>query len=706
MQKLPVAIAAAVLALSSPAWASASFGIVVANTDITCLEQSPITNVLVASFTDVEPSPPSTFNITIDWGDGTTSAGTATQPNPSSAPNSWNVTGTHTYADEGSYSVIVTVTDVAFSVTASNSSPTAVTVNDSDQYLLSPSPATDLQATQVVPFNGPVLSFLDSNTATTAGDLTASINWGDGSPPSVGTITGSNGFFTVSGKHTYAGGRLSGNPDAPSSIYPVSVTVQEPKQTSATFGVNAVVQNELQISNEPGSLAEGAVAGFVGTVTDSDTTHVASDLTFRACFCDQGLAAICYPTTLVTGGNGTFSVYSDHVVQAEEGAPRQCLVITVFDAVTGATTFAGANASVFDATIFPSSKVIQAQPNVAWSGNAGGIFDANQFSTAADYNSVSIDWGDGSALDKGTVVPNGTPGYFGVMGTHTWASPGPFTVTVNVTDVGGSTVTVKSKATVLDTSIKVKGVTNTVPVNIPSNLTVASFSLNDLTSASTDFTAKVDWGDGSTPDDGKVLGSRGDFRVTGTHTYASSGPFTTVITVTDTRAGGGSGKGSGESDVTGGGISVDVPGSIQEYAGVAFTFNFHVDDANASDSSSTFTINVSWGDGSADTAADISAGSGGFDVSAGHTYAMVGMDTMTVTVTDAKSGQVVATVNVSVDVVEPPADGGTTGTTGGNGSSGGCGCVVGGSPSSSNLGALLFACCAVGLLAVRRRRVH
>jgi virginiamycin B lyase len=54
-------------------------------------------------------------------------------------------------------------------------------------------------------FNGAVAKFVDGTPAAKQGDFTASINWGDGSKPSAGTVTGANGGpFTVKGTHTYA----------------------------------------------------------------------------------------------------------------------------------------------------------------------------------------------------------------------------------------------------------------------------------------------------------------------------------------------------------------------------------------------------------------------------------------------------------------------------------------------------------------------
>jgi hypothetical protein len=703
MRKLPVAIALGVLALSSSAWAVAAPHLIVAQPSFSCFETEAVSQV-ITTFSDTFPSP-TTFTADIDWGDGTHTT-PIISPRPTSAPGTYDVFGSHTYSDEGSYSVLVTVHDDSNAVDGDTSQEAKpITCADTDELEPSPTTQPSIEPRQYQAFSGVVATFSDSNTTTTAGDLTAIIDWGDGSPPTAGTVSGGAGTFTVSGTHTWLGPVPSNFPSA--SVGSVGVTLSEsaPGTAESEASVPVILDNAIQFSSITSTLAEGAVPGAVATFSDAVTSHTAGDFTAEACFCDT---FSCTPA-IVQGGSGSFTVYATVGRPVDEGA-FDCVFVDVHtnvDVVSQASaSLENDEVTVVDAPIAPSPKVIQAQPNVAWSGNAGGIFDANQFSTTADYDSVSIDWGDGSAADlTGTVVHNGTPGYFAIMGTHTWVSPGPYTVAVTVHDVGGQSVTVKSQATVLDTSITVKGVTNTVAVNIASNLTVASFSLKDLTGASTDFTAKVDWGDGSTNDAGKVLGARGDFRVTGTHTYASPGPHTTTITVADTRAGGGTGKGSGESDVTGGGISVDVPGSIQEYAGVAFKWTFHVEDPTASDTTSTYKINVSWGDSTTDTAADITAGSGGgFDVSAGHTYAMVGMDTITVTVTNAASGQVVATVHVSVDVVTEPADGGTNGsTTSGSGSSGGC--SMSGAPTS-NLGALLLACLIVGILVSRRRRAH
>lgn len=64
----------------------------------------------MATFTDANPAAPlSQFSAAIDWGDSSSSAGTITQPG---GPGTvFDVSGTHTYATSGGYTVSVTISD-------------------------------------------------------------------------------------------------------------------------------------------------------------------------------------------------------------------------------------------------------------------------------------------------------------------------------------------------------------------------------------------------------------------------------------------------------------------------------------------------------------------------------------------------------------------------------------------------------------------
>jgi hypothetical protein len=64
--------------------------------------------------------------------------------------------------------------------------------------------------------------------------------------------------------------------------------------------------------------------------------------------------------------------------------------------------------------------------------------DDNPGASSADF-AATINWGDGSPTDAGTVRA-ALGGGFVVHGSHTYGFPGPETITINVSDEGGSTV--------------------------------------------------------------------------------------------------------------------------------------------------------------------------------------------------------------------------------------------------------------------------
>ena len=134
------------------------------------------------------------FTATIDWGDGTgTSAGTVSGSN-----GSFSVSGTHPFADEGSFSGTLTVHDAADDLT--KIAPVTFTVAEGDALA---GTGVDFSRAPGIPFSGTVANFTDTNHANVAGDFTATIVWGDGNT-TAGVVTGGSGAFAVSGSHTYA----------------------------------------------------------------------------------------------------------------------------------------------------------------------------------------------------------------------------------------------------------------------------------------------------------------------------------------------------------------------------------------------------------------------------------------------------------------------------------------------------------------------
>ena len=142
----------------------------------------------------------------------------------------FTVSAAHTYAEEGTYAYTVTVTDDGGSVTIFSGS--AIIADAA----LSPSatqPAVNTTEASIFPvpvfappvFNGPGrLVHRRQSRSSTIADFTATIDWGDGTPLTAGTVSQPGGVgtaFIVSGSHTYADSGVNGG----TGTYPIQVFV-------------------------------------------------------------------------------------------------------------------------------------------------------------------------------------------------------------------------------------------------------------------------------------------------------------------------------------------------------------------------------------------------------------------------------------------------------------------------------------------------
>jgi hypothetical protein len=150
----------------------------------------------VATFTDPDTSSTaSEYGATIDWGDGSpTSAGTI-----SGSGGNFTVSGTHTYKEEKSYPITVTITDIDNPSNGANANSTA-NVSDAPLSSICAAPTTSTRA-----FAGPTATFTDADPNGQSSDYSATIDWGDSSSSSGIVSPGSGpGPYTVSGSHTYS----------------------------------------------------------------------------------------------------------------------------------------------------------------------------------------------------------------------------------------------------------------------------------------------------------------------------------------------------------------------------------------------------------------------------------------------------------------------------------------------------------------------
>src|SRR5207248_1502018 len=110
----------------------------------------------------------------------------------------------------------------------------------------------------------------------------------------------------------------------------------------------------------------------------------------------------------------------------------------------GSTKSATATATIADAALTASGTAVNATEGTSFSGQVASFADANAAAPLTDFTSgtggASINWGDGTSATTGTVTqPGGIGTAFVVSGSHTYAEESSHTITVSITDKGGST---------------------------------------------------------------------------------------------------------------------------------------------------------------------------------------------------------------------------------------------------------------------------
>ena len=189
-----------------------------------------LTNVVVAKLHDTDVAgKPGDFTAAVNWGDGTArSVGTLAVDTAKPGSNIYKVLGTHTYAKEGIYSIVVDFTGNKGMITSARS--TAIVTAKA---IRAAGGAVELNAGRVV--NRVIATFTDSAPAKATG-YTARIDWGDGRS-SAGAITydASSAKFIVKGTHGYID----------SEPYAVSVRIH--KKSDGTSNTNdAIAWSVLQ----------------------------------------------------------------------------------------------------------------------------------------------------------------------------------------------------------------------------------------------------------------------------------------------------------------------------------------------------------------------------------------------------------------------------------------------------------------------------
>lgn len=201
-----------VLGLLVAAVAPAASQAAVTGRSITATAGQPFSGI-VADFSDANSAPPSMYSATIDWGDGTAPTPGTISCECAPGPAPYHVSGTHTYAQPGTYTItIVLSANQVPQGTATGSAQVAPPPSSPPPGNPPPNEPPPPAATPGAPagtsFSPTVGKAWTGDVATVpapgpADSYTAKVTWGDGTV-TPGTVSGGGGTLTISGTHTYA----------------------------------------------------------------------------------------------------------------------------------------------------------------------------------------------------------------------------------------------------------------------------------------------------------------------------------------------------------------------------------------------------------------------------------------------------------------------------------------------------------------------
>ena len=148
---------------------------------------------------------------------------------------------------------------------------------------------------------------------------------------------------------------------------------------------------------------------------------------------------------------------------------------------------------------------------------------------------ITVDWGAGDGTSAGTIVKavNPNPGQcqYDAQADHTYARSGSFTYTVTICNGATCAAPVTGTATIAEAPLKGEAQSFNATATQSFSGQVAEFKDDNQLAQQGDFTATINWGDGTSASPGLISGSGGNFTVNGTHTYASPGTYQVAVTL-------------------------------------------------------------------------------------------------------------------------------------------------------------------------------
>ncbi len=150
--------------------------------------------------------------------------------------------------------------------------------------------------------------------------------------------------------------------------------------------------------------------------------------------------------------------------------------------------------------------------------------------------SGTISWGDGQSSSASYTYVVGTfPNQYTVSGSHAYGEEGAYVGTVSSSYACGGTFTFSSSFSeqVSDAALSATAGSVSATAGQLFSASVASFTDADPGGTAADYTAQIDWGDGSSSTGSITAGGGNGFVAQGSHSYATAGSYQVTVTITD-----------------------------------------------------------------------------------------------------------------------------------------------------------------------------
>ncbi len=502
----------------------------------------------------------------------------------------------------------------------------------------------NINTTENTSFSGTVATLVPFKANQTVNDFTAKIDWGDGTPPTTGSLSDDgNGSFHVDGAHTYQEGG--------SYTFHVIITLST-GGTGDQTGTVAVANLPINASGTTINLNEGdSFNGVIASFVDTDVDPMTADLyTAKITWGDDGTVTTGQIVADTSGQFNAFVIKGTHVF----GGGTSNVVIDIVgpgnNKVQAITT-----ADVTDSVLTSSGFSLTPSEGTPFTSPLAHFTDADPRRPSADNYFATIDWGDNTTT-AGTIVPDFVNGGFFVTGDHTY-DVGDFSVKIKIGNYSGNNKTVAtSDASVADAPITASGLDFTAIEGQTFNQFLATFvDADPRVQPPSRYVTSIDWGDGTNADSGEVMTNvDGGYLLRSPHAYRLPGTYEFHATISD-GVGGASDVAKGTITVPPAPISAQIetkaqPQEGQNFQGLVGSFISLNPIAQASD----FQARIQWGDGTTTQNAKISfnAKSQRFEIRGSKAYDDVGTYGVSVIVSGPGGQQ--SSANGQIDVTDAP----------------------------------------------------